>query len=57
MKNVIYEFIYLDKKGNVLKKELRKCSSNKRAKYLSKMLVCNTKLNDLDKIEIRLLPI
>lgn len=57
MKSLIYEFIWLDKQGNVLKKELRKCSSKKRAKYLSKMLVINTRLNDLDKIKITLLPL
>ena len=57
MKNEIYEFVYLDKKGNELKKEQRRCSSKKRAIYLSKMLLGESKLNDLYIIKIRKLPI
>lgn len=53
MKNVIYEFIYLDKQGNELKKELRKCSSKKSAINVSKALLDNSMDNDLHKIKTR----
>lgn len=57
MKNVIYEFIYLDKQGNELKKELRKCSSKKSAINVSKALLDNSMNNDLHKIKTRKLPL
>lgn len=53
MKLNIYEFIYLDKNGNELKKDLRKCSSKKNAINLSKALFDNTRINDLHKIKTR----
>jgi len=57
MKNDIYEFIYLDKKGNKLKKENRKCSSKKHAIYISKLIFDYSRINDLHKIKTRKLPI
>lgn len=56
MKPNIYEFIYLDKKGNQLKKELRKCSSKKSAINISKALFDISMINDLHKIKTKKLP-
>lgn len=57
MKNDIYEFVYLDKIGNELKKENRKCSSKKNAINISKALLDNSMINDLHRIKTRKLPI
>lgn len=53
MKDEIYEFIYLDKKGNELKKELRYCISKKHAIDISKLIVDNSSINDLHEIKTR----
>lgn len=57
MKFDVYEFIYFDKKGNELKREMRKCSSKKSAINVSKALFANSMINDLHKIKTRKLPI
>lgn len=57
MKNDIYEFVYLDKKGNELKKEFRKCWSKKDAINTSKAFLEITLDNDVHKIKTRKLPI
>ena len=57
MKNDIYEFIYLDKKGNVIKKEHRKCWSKKQAINMSKAFLDITLDNDVHRIKTRKLPI
>lgn len=57
MKDEIYEFIYLDKKGNELKKELRYCISKKHAIDISKLIVNNSSINDLHEIKTRKLPL
>lgn len=57
MKYDVYEFIYLDKKGNELKKELRKCSSKKNAINVSKALLDNSMMNDLKRVKTRKFPI
>lgn len=57
MKKDIYEFTYLDKRGNKLKKENRKCSSKKHAIYISKLIFDYSRIKDLHKIKTRKLPI
>lgn len=57
MKKEIYEFIYLDKKGNELKKEYRECWSKKDAIITSKAFLEVTLCNDVHKIKTRKLPI
>lgn len=57
MKNDIYEFIYLDKRGNELTKRILYCYSKKEAINISKALLANSKINDLHEIKTRKLPI
>ena len=57
MKYDVYEFIYLDKKGNILHKEIRKCSSKKNAINISKALLDNSIMNGLKRIKTRKFPI
>lgn len=53
MNDEIYEFIYLDKQGNQLKKELRYCISKRHAIDISKLIIDNSMSNDLHKIKTR----
>lgn len=57
MKNDIYEFIYLDKKGNELTRRQLYCYSKKEAINLSKAILANSMINDLHEIKTRKLPI
>ena len=57
MKRYVYEFIYLDRKGNELKKEMRVCSSKKSAINVSKSIFANSLMNDLHRIKTRKTPI
>lgn len=49
MNDEIYEFIYLDKQGNKLKKELRYCISKSHAIEISKLIIDMS--NDLHEIK------
>lgn len=57
MKKEIYEFIYLDKKGNVLKKEYRECYSKKDAIITSRAFLEVILDNDVHKIKTKKKPI
>ena len=48
-----YTFIYEDKEGNELQKEIVEAKNKKDAIRISKIVIANTKINDLKKIIVK----